>query len=264
MKEWLPILFFSPVREQHQNPFVYERFFVLTFFSFSQQFSAVYCMHARVCVCVRTCWCVQILMSWCVHVSFILRQYMCDMFQVVPVMAACNVVVAVGCCCCSSLSHLFISHVYSWLLLCCLDERMNVWTNEWVSEWVVYIEMKLHWNTHTYLHWNGHCFVQLLHSIIFINWVNRKKRVSSISFRSKYMLSHGPMLLLLLILLHKCINFDCVRLTDNRLRCVFIICECIHTFDNSSSNFLRWSFSSNLSFLLFFSFQSCWFLLWDH
>lgn len=27
VKEWLPILFFSPVREQHQNPFVYERFF---------------------------------------------------------------------------------------------------------------------------------------------------------------------------------------------------------------------------------------------
>lgn len=37
------------------------------------------------------------------------------------------------------------------------------------------------------------------------------------------------MLLLLLMLLHKCISFDCVRLTDNRVRCVFIICECVFT-----------------------------------
>lgn len=79
MKEWLPILLFSPVREQHQNPFVYERFFVLTFFFLlPTQFSAVYCMHARMCACVYGH--VDVCKFWCRDVCmfrFLLRQYMC-------------------------------------------------------------------------------------------------------------------------------------------------------------------------------------------
>lgn len=143
MKEWLPILFFSPVREQHQNPFVYERFFVLTFFFLLPTvFSRVLYACAYVCVCVCTCWCVQILMSWCVHVSFLLRQYMCVIcFEWCQwwrhvTSSSLSVVVVVP----LSLSSIHFTCIV--LAFVVLSWRTNEWTNEWVSEWV----SGIHWN----------------------------------------------------------------------------------------------------------------------